>query len=293
MDPIAPPHAPMPISPATPRCAVHPDHSATLTCPYCGSYACVDCTFTTSWNEKLCVACETVGRSAAAIPWDNGRGFFRTVWATVRSPKTFFGRFPLDPSRPLLRPFALASSASIAVSVAIFVGLGMKTTEHLIGPNYRAEVITERAVGVVLVGFGPAMGIGLGLFSAASMALLARLGGKQLRFRAALRAGLYMGGAALLAVPLLLLAGLIHSSPYSEQLQAASWLLVLSALVGPLFCHFNALRWLARRGGSLPGGAWVLALTSSAAGLAATASGYFVFVMICVVALLTIITINP
>jgi hypothetical protein len=293
LDPIAPPARADDDLAGAARCAVHPDVPAALTCPYCGSYACPDCTFTTSWGERLCAACETAGRSAAVIPWDDGRGLFRTAWAAVRTPKTFFGRFPLGPSRSLARPFALALSASIAVSVVLFVGLAVKTTEHLMGPDSHAERIRERGVVVLLVAFGPVVGIGVGLFSGASMGFLARLGAKQLRFRAALRAGLYLGSAAFLAVPLVVLSNLIDSLPYSVLLDAVSRSLALVVFVGQLIWNVNALHWLARRGGSSPIGAWGLAFASSVAGLVAAMTTYFIAAFIYITVVLTAFNVGP
>ena len=49
-------------------CARHPDRRASIVCPYCGSFACSDCTHDTLWGEAMCEACNEHGRAQYPLP---------------------------------------------------------------------------------------------------------------------------------------------------------------------------------------------------------------------------------
>lgn len=285
MDPIAPPARADDDLVGAARCAVHPDVSAALTCPHCGSYACPECTFTTSWGERLCMACETAGRSTAAIPWDEGRNLLRTAWAAARSPKTFFGRFPLDKSPSLVGPLVFALVATLPLGVAALA-------IHVYGNkgDHPRLAISRLIVPILLFTSGPLVAITSGVVFGACMVSLARASGRRLPLGTGIRAGLYIETAWLFVVPFMLPSVLVAVLPRSSSgMHLATACTFVAAFVALLVHEINCLRWLARRAGASSLASWMHALASFAArGVGVAVVLYLAAVMFFVLAWTTI-----
>lgn len=203
--------------------------------------------------------CETAGRSAAKIPWDNGHAFFRTAWAATRSPKTFFGRFPLSKAPSLVGPLVFALVATLpwdAFMFAVYLHGSRRDPPRL--------AINRVIIPILMLASGPMFAITTGVVFGACIVLLARASGRRLPLRTGIRAGFYMEAAWLFVAPFMLLSVLVNIPPHpSPVMQIASGWTTVAAFLA-LFVHeINCLRWFARRSGASSRASWMYALASS------------------------------
>lgn len=78
-------------------CATHLDKRASITCKYCGAYACWQCTVDTTWGQTLCSACEARGVAQYPIPWDRELSlgsFVATLKAVISNSSEMYRAFP-------------------------------------------------------------------------------------------------------------------------------------------------------------------------------------------------------
>lgn len=102
-------------------CGKHPDRRASITCPYCGSFACSECTVDTLWGEVMCGSCLSRGRAEYPLPWEralNPLAFFRTAYLVITDARLLFGHFPRgDVARAVLFSLTLGSLSGALATV--------------------------------------------------------------------------------------------------------------------------------------------------------------------------------
>src|SRR5689334_15316458 len=113
-------------------CAEHPDRRASIVCPFCGTFACGECTVDTLWGESMCESCQRQGRAQYPLPWEDVPSFAtfaQTAYLVFADTGSLFASFPAGGLRPALS-FAIAITASSA--------LAGTTIEHLFAPRHWA-----------------------------------------------------------------------------------------------------------------------------------------------------------
>jgi hypothetical protein len=108
-------------------CARHPERRASIECPYCGSFACGDCTVDTLWGDVMCEECQHHGRAQYPLPWEysvSPVSFVHTAYLVFADTTSVFGALP---SGRVWRAFgfalavALLSAAASSVTHMLFV----------------------------------------------------------------------------------------------------------------------------------------------------------------------------
>lgn len=114
-------------------CATHPERRASIVCPYCGSFACGDCTVDTLWGDVMCDACKQHGRARYPLPWEESLSpvaFVHTAYLVLADTGNVFGALP---SGRVRRPLGFA------VTVALLTGAASGLTRWLFAPRHWAE----------------------------------------------------------------------------------------------------------------------------------------------------------
>ena len=78
-------------------CANHPERRASIECPHCGSFACVECTVDTDWGDAMCEGCLAHGRAQYPLPWEQSASpvaFVHSAYLVLADTRTLFGALP-------------------------------------------------------------------------------------------------------------------------------------------------------------------------------------------------------
>lgn len=243
-------------------CAEHPERTALVTCPRCGSYCCVACWQPTSQRCHRCLVLDP----PEVTPWaDRSRGLFPRLVATL-----------VDAARPTASAVGFASGewrAGISFALLTFVPLallaGVVPLTHTLGflPPFR--VVTLGAPSEAALGLDVAQAVGLG-FVVKTLELillglpflsLCRAYGKPVASEPARQVLLYRAWLLPLGGPIgILLSLLVWGVPLegSDALTAAAQVLSLA----PLLVFLWAMSATARVQGVGPVAAMVVVLVS-------------------------------
>jgi len=131
-------------------CRRHHERRASITCKYCGDYACSDCTVDTMWGQTLCTACEARGLARYPVPWDRVTSpwaFFATCRAVLRDLRLMFPNLP-DGSVARAVGFSWAVAMLYALAIALFEILGGPSLDFvqtlslvIVGVAYATSVV--------------------------------------------------------------------------------------------------------------------------------------------------------
>jgi hypothetical protein len=113
-------------------CARHPERRASIVCPYCGSFACGDCTVDTLWGDVMCEECQQHGRAQYPLPWEYSLSpvsFVHTAYLVFAETTSVFGALPFGRVR---RAFGFA------LAVALLSAAASSMTDMLFVPRHWA-----------------------------------------------------------------------------------------------------------------------------------------------------------
>ena len=114
-------------------CARHPERRASIVCPYCGSFACSECTLDTLWGESMCEPCNAHGRAQYPLPWEESLSpvaFVHSAYLIFADTKSVFGAFPDGRVRRALL---------YALQVGVLGGVLSTVTRWLFASSYWAD----------------------------------------------------------------------------------------------------------------------------------------------------------
>jgi hypothetical protein len=173
-------------------CARHPDRRASIVCPYCGSFACSECTLDTLWGDAMCEACNEHGRAQYPLPWETSVSpiaFVHSAYLVFADTQSFFSAFPHGRVRRAL----LYALQTAALSIAL-----VTLTHWLFVPSYWAADTPGLAVVLIRAARHlPSVLAALLLLAAMFHAIALLLGGRA-PFAVALRAAFYLSTLLLL-----------------------------------------------------------------------------------------------
>jgi hypothetical protein len=99
-------------------CGRHPERRASIVCPYCGSFACGDCTVDTLWGDVMCDECQQHGRAQYPLPWEESLSpvaFVHTAYLVFADVVSLFGALPAGRVR---RAFGFATCVALLTALA-------------------------------------------------------------------------------------------------------------------------------------------------------------------------------
>jgi hypothetical protein len=168
-------------------CANHPERRASIECPHCGSFACVECTVDTDWGDAMCEGCLAYGRAQYPLPWEQSSSpvaFVHSAYLVFADTRSLFGAFP---SGRLGRALLFAALIRLPVGVISLLGAWLFSPAHWAAdtPSMRGLLIGELAVQPLC------FLVGLSLFALTLHAIALLLGGRG-EFVHALRALCYL-----------------------------------------------------------------------------------------------------
>ena len=168
-------------------CANHPERRASIECPHCGSFACVECTVDTDWGDAMCEGCLAYGRAQYPLPWEQSSSpvaLVHSAYLVFADTRSLFGAFP---NGRVGRALLFAALIRLPVGAISLLGAWLFSPAHWAAdtPSMRGLLIGELAVQPLC------FLVGLSLFALTLHAIALLLGGSG-EFVHALRALCYL-----------------------------------------------------------------------------------------------------